>query len=250
MRATFLAAAVAVGLAVASPASAANVKGRIDGFLHLVNPAWAEAKDPNRHRYSFREPVPTVPAKFRRLFPHVPKEICIAAIAKTAQKHEPILIRVGGGRTTPVTLVVPPGTKLQFQNTDPFKHRLFGVGVQTFGPSDTGKGALREWSVPAAGSFEIRDELAPSLQMFVIGEPNVAKIAYPSMKGEFLLALQDDGEYVVQAYFAGKKVGDPQTVTVAGRDVVLPKPIVVATQKKSDDDDDDKKEEKKAEKKE
>ena len=235
---------VALGVLAAPSAEAAKVKGKVTGWLHLLNPAWTEAKDPKRHRYSFREPVPTVPAKFRKLFPHIPKELCVAAIAATKQKQKPILIRVGGGRTTPVTLVAPPGTKIQFQNTDPFKHRLYGVGVKTFGPSDTGKGAVREWSVPGAGSFEIRDELAPSLRMFVIGEPNVAKVAYPSMKGEFLLNLEEEGDYTIQAYFAGKKVGPAQKVTVGARDVTLKKPIVVA-KGKAKKKDDKKKEEKK-----
>ena len=73
---------VAAGLvAVPANADAAHVKGRFDGFRLLQNPVWAEAKDPKNHGYSFREPVPTVRAEFRRPFPHIPKELCLAAIA-------------------------------------------------------------------------------------------------------------------------------------------------------------------------
>ncbi len=226
---------LAASLLIAPAALAGKVKGTVEGFHFLLNPSWAEAKDPERHRFSFREPVPTVPAKFRKLFPHIPKELCIAALGATKQTRKPILIRVGGGRTTPVTIVVPPGTTLQFQNTDPFKHRLYGVGVSAFSPSDTGKGATREWTVPGPGSFEIRDELAPSLSMFVIGEPNVAQIAYPSIRGEFLLDLSEEGEYTIQAYFAGKKVGDPETVTVGAGDMTLKKPLVVGKAPKKED---------------
>ena len=63
----------------------------------------------------------------------------------------------------PVTIVVPPGTTLQFKNTDPFKHRLYGKGISTFPPGETGPGAHRDWTVPAPGTYEIRDQLAPSL---------------------------------------------------------------------------------------
>lgn len=214
-------------------ASAQRIQGRITGFEYLENPVWTEAKDPKRRGYSFRELVPTVPAKFRKLFPHIPKEVCLAALSPQKQPaSKPVLIRVGGGRTTPVTIVVPPGTKLIFQNTDPFPHRLYGVGVKTFGPSDSAKGAKREWTVPAAGSYEIRDELAPSLRMWVVAEPNVAAIAYPSMQGEFRLHVTEPGAYQVQAYFAGKKIGDALPAEVAARDVGL-KPIVVATPKKA-----------------
>src|SRR6187431_1153507 len=133
---------LAAGLvALPSSADAARVKGRFEGFRALQNPVWAEAKDPKNHGYSFREPVPTVRAEFRRPFPHIPKELCVALLAAAPQAApKPILVRVGGGRTTPVTIVVPPGTRLTFQNTDPFKHRLYGVGLKTFSAADQGQG--------------------------------------------------------------------------------------------------------------
>jgi len=220
-------------LVPASADAAAKLRGRVDGFRNLLNPVWAEARDPKQHGYSFREPVATVRAEFRRLFPHAPKEICVVAFAAAAQKAPPpVLVRVGGGRTTPVTLVVPPGTRLTFQNTDPFKHRLHGVGINTFQPADTARGMTREWSVPAPGVFEIRDELAPSLRMWVVADPNVAAIAYPSMKGDFALSVEEPGEYTVQAYFAGKKVGPALPVTVKDVDLDLTKtPLKVGDEK-------------------
>lgn len=228
--------ALALGL-LANAAGAAKIKGKVAGFHALLNPVWEEAKDPKRRGYSFREPVPTVRSEMRRLFPHIPKELCVAALATSPQKPSPtpILIRIGGGRTTPVTIVVPPGTQLQFRNTDPFKHRLYGVGIKTFGPSDMARGATRDWTVPAPGSYEIRDELAPSLRFWVIAEPNVAGIGYPSLKGDFLLNVPEDGEYTVQAFFSGKKVGPAKTVTLRGDADISREPIKVAEEKKADD---------------
>jgi plastocyanin len=209
----------------ASAARAQHVRGRLEGFKLLQNPVWAEARDPKQHGYSFREPVPTVRAEFRRLYPHIPKEVCVAALAATPQKPPAtaILIRVGGGRTTPVTIVVAPGTKLRFQNTDPFRHRLYAVGQKMFSPNDTPAGGNREWTVPEAGSFEIRDEAAPSLRMWVVADPNVAAVAYPSMKGEFSLTVEAPGDYRVQAFFAGKRVGPELPTTVAAADIDLSK---------------------------
>jgi plastocyanin len=205
---------------VPASAEAARITGRIDGFRNLLNPVWADARDPKQHGYSFREPVPTVRAEFRRLFPHVPKEICVAAIAATPQKPGgPVEVRVGGGRTTPVTIVVAPGTLLRFQNTDAFKHRLYGVDIKTFQPADTPRGGKREWTVTEPGVFEIRDELAPSLRTWVVADPNVAAIVYPSLKGDFGLTVAEPGDYTVQAFFAGKKVGQAVPVTVAQGDV-------------------------------
>jgi hypothetical protein len=230
-----IATAAALVVLPISVAFAAKIQGRIAGFENLENPVWAEAKDPKNRGYSFRELVPTVPAKYRKLFPHIPKEVCLAALSEQAQPAQPpVLIRVGGGRTTPVTIVVPPGTKLIFQNTDPFTHRLYGVDIKTFGPNDSAKGAQREWTVPSAGSFEIRDELAPSLRMWVVAEPNVAAISFPSMQGEFRLNVKEDGPYKVQAYFAGKPVGPAVDAQVKGGEVTLAQPIVVAEPKKDD----------------
>ena len=98
-------------LTAAMDARAGRVRGSLTGFQFLLNPVWEEAKDPDKHGFSFREPVPTVRAEFRRLFPHIPKELCVALLASTPQQpQKPILVRVGGGRTTPVTIVVTPGT--------------------------------------------------------------------------------------------------------------------------------------------
>jgi hypothetical protein len=47
------------------------------------------------------------------------------------------------------------------------------------------------------------------------------------MKGEFSVNIQDPGDYTLQAYFAGKKVGAPMPVTVDTKDVELKQPIKV-----------------------
>lgn len=226
-------------LGTSSSSEAAKVRGKIVGFRFLRNPVWMEAQEPGRHLFSFREAVPTVPSEIRQLYPHIPKEICLAALSTQTQKAPPpVLIRVGGGRTTPGTIVVPPMTQLSFHNTDPFPHRLFGVGISTFTPSDTGRGANRDWTVPAAGSYEIRDEAAPSLRMWIIADPNVAAIAYPSLKGDFALNITEPGDYQVQAYFAGKPVGPATPVTIDQQDVELKAPVAVAKESDKPKDSD------------
>jgi hypothetical protein len=234
-----------VALSLAPRSDAAKVRGVVAGFKLLRNPVWMEAQDANHHSFSFREAVPTVPAEARQLYPFIPKELCVAALSADKQAPPPpVLIRIGGGRTAPVTIVVPPLTKLSFQNTDPFPHRLYGANLPSFSPSDTGRGANRDWTVPTAGVFEIRDEAAPSLRMWVIGDDNVAAIAYPSLKGEFQLSINQPGEYQVQAFFSGKKVGPAIPLKVTGNDMDIGKtPLVVAKKEKgpaqgSDKDDD------------
>jgi hypothetical protein len=139
-------------------------------------------------------------------------------------------VRVSGGRTTPVTLVVAPGTELRFKNSDPFEHRLYGVGFTSLAPSTMSKGATRRWTALEAGRYEIRDELTPSLNMWVIAEPAVAATAFPSSDGRFVLNVDQPGQYTVQAYFAGEAVGKALQVTVERRDLdVSGRPLVLAT---------------------
>jgi len=222
-------------LLVPAVAGAERILGAVAGFEHLENPVWKEAKDPKNKGYSFREMVPTVPAKYRKLYPHIPKELCLVALATEDQKpQQATLIRVGGGRTTPVTLVVTPGTKLVFQNTDPFKHRLYIKDDTNFQANDTERGGKREWTAVKAGVYEVRDELAPSLRMWIVAEPKVAAISYPSMKGEFNLTVPAAGQYQVQAYFAGQKVGPAALAAVDGGDLKLPTPLVVGTADKKE----------------
>jgi plastocyanin len=213
-------------------ANAAKIVGTVTGYVNLENPVWAEAKDPKAKAYTFREMVPTVPAQYRRLYPHLPKEVCMGLLSATpASAGAPITIKVGGGRTTPVTIAAAPGTKLIFLNTDAFPHKLYGVGSKELTPSEMARGARREWTVPAPGTYEIRDELAPSLRMWVVSEAGLVAQTFPSMKGEYSFSIETPGEYQVQAYFAGQKVGPSVPVSLAARDVGLA-PITLASPKK------------------
>src|SRR5262249_49318718 len=103
----------------------------------------------------------------------------------------------------------------------------------------------RDWAVPEAGVYEIRDELAPSLRMWVVSEPNVSSISYPSRNGEFALDVAQPGDYTIQAFFAGAKVGPAVPVSVTEKDLDLTKnPIKVGDEKSANAADKAEKEEK------
>ena len=224
-------------LLVPGLAFAAVVKGQVKGHNQLVNPVWEEAAKPESNHYTWREPSPTVRAEFRTLFGLAPKELCIVGIKKgdVAPPSVPTLITIGGGRTTPVTIVVAPGTRLRFRNSDPFKHKLYAVNEPSLMPSEMGIAAERDWTAPRPGTYELRDELAPSLRSWVVVKPGVASIGYPDRSGAFFLTLEP-GDYTLEAYFAGKPIGKPREVSVSTRDVDLTKdPIVVVEDKKPEE---------------
>jgi len=229
-------AALCLGLSVPAVAFGGQVKGKLLGIEKLLNPVWHEAKDVGSHRFSWREPSPTVRAEFRNLYAYAPKEVCLAALASSAQQPPalPLLITVGGGRTTPVTVVVAPGTRLHFENRDPFAHKLYGVGQTTFPPGETAALGARDWTAPGPGRYEIRDELSPSVRSWVVVEPNVAAIAYPTVQGIFLIPQLSPGEYTLKVFFAGNPVGTPKTFTLAGAVVDLALPVAEGVSSKLD----------------
>ena len=220
-------------LLVPGVAWAGQVKGHLAGAEKLLNPVWNEARS-NPHRFTWREPSPTVRGDFRSLSGYAPKEVCIAALGAgvAPAPTAPMLVTVGGGRTTPVTLVVAPGTRLRFENHDTFPHKLYAVGQPGFAAAPIPMAGAREWTVPGPGTYELRDESTPSVRGWIVVDPRLAAVAYPNRDGAFTFAALAAGDYVVQAYFAGKPVGAPRPVSVgATGEQELKEPLVVAEAK-------------------
>ncbi len=213
--------AVAV-LALAGSAVAGPIRGRITGQEKLVPDVYAEAARPDVHRWTWREPSPTVKADFRVLSGNPSRDLCLAAFSggAPAAAHDPILVRITGGHTVPTTIVVSPGTRLSFENHDPFPHRLYLVGNQAWKAETTASASRREWSAPAGqGRYEFRDELFPSVRTFVMVDPQVTEIAYPGHDGAFAMNLPA-GDFTIKAFFNGRQVGRPVQVTARERFLV------------------------------
>ena len=169
--------------------------------------------------------------KFRVLMANPSRDICIAAIANGAQAHEPIQIRVTGGRATPSTIAVPAGTKLVFENFDPFPHRLFQKDPvnAAWKPENIAGGAHREWTAPSgSGKFEFRDEASPSLRFWVVVEPGVADATFPGRDGAFAFAQLQPGDYLLRAFFQGKPVSKAVSVSLKDKQTLeLKEPLNV-----------------------
>lgn len=200
-----------LALVVAGSADAANaaLKGRITGQEKLVPDVYVEAAKPESHRFTWREPSPAVDPKFRVLMANPSRDICLAAIANSPQTHGAIQIKVTGGRATPSTIAVPAGTKLSFENLDPFPHRLYQKepGNAAWKAENISGGAHREWTAPSgSGKFEFRDESTPSLRFWVVVDPGVADVTFPGRDGAFVFTELQAGDYLLRAYFQGKPV--------------------------------------------
>lgn len=199
----------------AALAATVTVKGKTAGTKKLLNPVWNEAKDPKANRYTFREPSATVRAELRTLTGYLPKELCIAALAEkgTALKV-PLRVVVAGGRTSPVTLVVAEGQQIQFENQDPFPHKLYDTESKGLQPAEMAAAKSRTWTPPGPGKYEIRDQLAPSIRSWIVVEPRAAGVAYPDRQGAFSVDLEP-GKYTLRAYYSGEPVGTDLEINVA-----------------------------------
>ncbi|HEX7667384.1 MAG TPA: hypothetical protein VF407_22790 [Polyangiaceae bacterium] len=203
------------------------MRGRLTGQDKLFPDVYAEAAKPDAHRYTWREPSPTVRSDYFKLTANPSRDICIGAFnSDNNPARDPILIRVTGGHTIPTTIVVPPNTHLSFENRDPFAHRLYQVGNDSWKADDLAQNGHREWTATNAGVFEFRDQAFPSVRTFVVVDVQVAQVAYPSSTGAFGMNLAD-GSYTLKAFFQGKQVGAPVNVSVKGRPLELKDPLNV-----------------------
>jgi len=193
-----------------------TMKGKVTGFEKLLNPVWNEAKEPKLHRYTFREPSPTVRPDVRTLTGYLPKELCIVALTadKAPTPKVPLRVTIAGGRTSPVTLVVAEGQQLQFVNNDPFPHKIYDTGNKGLNAVELGPTKSRSWTPPGPGKYEIRDQNTPSLRSWIVVEPRAVAVGYPTRKGDFAIDLEP-GAYKLRGYFNGEPVGKEIDITVA-----------------------------------
>jgi hypothetical protein len=184
----------------------ASVKGKVVGWDKLVPQVYADVAKSDSHRYTWREPSPTVKQEFRRLSPNVSRDICVAALSSASpQPHEPLSVKLTGGRLTPATVALPPGSRLSFRNLDPFPHVLYEANNDKWAPNATAPGSSREWAASAPGVHEIRDQLLPSIVMYIVVDPAVVEFGFPDKDGTFAFSLPA-GEYTFKAFFDGKAV--------------------------------------------
>jgi hypothetical protein len=231
-----LVSSVAVGAPV-------TVKGRLAGTQKLINPVWNEAKDPNEHRYTFREPSVTTRLDVRTLTAQLDREVAVVAVTDAGGgtvKGQTMVVK--GGRISPVTLVVTQGVPVQIENKDPFPHKLYDTGNKGLQLGETPANKARTWTPPGPGKYEIRDQAAPSIRAWIVVEPKAVALSYPDRKGEFAMDLEP-GKYKLRAYHNGNMVGKELDIVVnpAPAEQLLKAPLVAGEDAKKDDKKDEKK---------
>lgn len=226
-----LATALASGPLMAGGQS--TVKGKVSGWDKLLPQTYQDASKPDSHRFTWREPSPTVKQDFRRLSANVSRDVCVAAFVGSgaAPAHDSQRVFVTGERVMPSTIVLSPGSRLSFKNSDPFQHTLYEVGNASWGPNPTAPGSSRDWAAAATGVHVIRDAQFPSLVMYIVVDAAAIECTYPDRDGTFTMSLPP-GDYTLKAFFDGKPVGKPvDGVHVGDKDVELKDPMPIGDAK-------------------
>jgi hypothetical protein len=205
-----------------------GVKGRVSGWEKLLPAVYADVAKADSHRFTWREPSPTVKQDFRKLSANVTRDVCVVAFGSgPAPEHEPRIVKVTGGRITPSTIVLSPSSRLKFKNADPFPHQLYEVGNAAWAATPTAPGSSRDWAAGPPGVHVIRDMLFPSVVMYIVIEPNAVEYDFPDRDGQFAMNLPP-GEYTLKAFFDGKATGKPiDGIKVDAKGVELKEPLVV-----------------------
>jgi hypothetical protein len=209
-----------------------TVKGKVSGWDKLLPQTYQEASKPDSHRFTWREPSPTVKQDFRRLSASATRDVCVAAFGSgSAPAHDSQRVFVSGERVAPSTIVLSPGSRLSFKNADPFPHSLYEVGNASWGANPTAPGSSRDWAAAATGVHVIRDTLFPSLVMYIVVDAAAVDATYPDRDGNFAINLPP-GDYTLKAFFDGKPVGKAvDGVHLGDKDLELKDPMPIGDAK-------------------
>jgi hypothetical protein len=210
----------------------ATLKGKVVGWDKLMPAAYAEASKNGSTRFTWRDPSPTVKSDFRKLTANVSRDVCVAAFGGGASSpHDSQRVFVTGERTNPTTIVLSPGSRLSFKNSDPFPHSLYEVGNASWSANPTAPGSSRDWAAGAAGLHVVRDMLFPSLVMYIVVDASAVESTFPDRDGLFAMNLPP-GEYTLKTFFDGKPVGKViDGVKVGEKDLEIKDPMQVGDTK-------------------
>ena len=139
------------------------------------------------------------------------------------QSRQPVTVSVEGGRCRPGTVLLSPGTTLTLDNQDLLAHEFYAVrtGQERVVPAEvTAVRTRRQVSLPAAGTYELRDARQPSFRCWLVAGAGQGRVLPPDRTGAFVATGLEDGSYTVKAYFEGVERASAE-VAVAGRETTV-----------------------------
>jgi len=202
---------------------AAEVRGNLQG-IDSLRPTEIPAPTSGARRLFYWQ-VPNGAIDVRR--PHITPERDIALIMTGPSIQEanlPVRLPVSGGRCQPNTTVVGVNNSLRIDNSDWIAHEFYAVRpgqeepIPNFAAELTATRSQRQAQIAEAGTYELRDRLAPMFRCWIVVGPGQGRVITPNTDGEYKFPDQPmgDGAYTIRAYFEGKQLGTDASVQVTG----------------------------------
>lgn len=104
----------------------------------------------------------------------------------------------------PFVLPVVQGATVAFHNSDNLQHNVFGVGADEFNLGTYGLNAAKEQVFKKPGEVAILCNVHPEMQAYILVLQN-PYFAQPDNAGKFRIAKVPPGEYVLIAWYEGKR---------------------------------------------
>lgn len=161
--------------------------------------------------------VPITPAANRS------ESVVVLAGAKgQAPPARTVTVEIAGLMANPSTVVVGPGSVIEFKNSDKVPHDLYIPAGESVMPIQRlAAGALRHQKFSAPGAYEVRCALTPhvSVSVVVVDTPH---FAIADEKGAFKIPDAPDGKATLRVVHHGRIVHEePVEVKAGARDVEL-----------------------------
>ena len=184
----------------AGSAFAHDVRGTLTG-ADALSPAPRTA--PPRWRGSFWE-VPNGALAITAPRANVERDVAVVLTgAAVAESRQPVTVPVEGGRCRPGTVLLSPGTTLTLDNQDLLAHEFYAVRPgqeERVVPAElTAARTRRQVSLPAAGTYELRDARQPTFRCWLVAGAGQGRVLPPDRNGAFLATGLEDGSYTVTA---------------------------------------------------
>jgi hypothetical protein len=162
--------------------------------------------------------------------PQLSRELTAVLIGE-ASASDAATVLLKNGQLTPQTIVMQQGMGLRIRNEDDCTHQLYAEGLKSFDAVETSAAQGRQLQIEQAGTFPIRDQLAPHVQGTLVVLPKVSAVAVMKDDGTFNFSAVPAGKYDLKVFREGKEVGSVPVELAEGREITLD-PIAIATASK------------------
>ena len=212
------------GLLLRARVAAADVKGQL--VLGTLKPQ----PQPKPPRSAYNWELENGVKEVLPLRVSAPRELAVVLVGDGQPKGEArVEVAVSGGALLPSTLVLRTDSTLRIRNDDEIGHELFAEGLDGFSAEATSPGATRSVHLVKAGSWPLRDKLAPHADAYLHVLPDLVASAQLEANGSFVFNDVPAGKYTLKVFQGATEIA-AKAVEVGDKPLTL-EPMIASNDK-------------------